>query len=305
MHLRHGSYVLHHAFGDVNCFDIAAQPCFTESMIAFFLIVLPFLLQLFVLSLVAHKLNDLLYRRLGKFLYLVFMIPGVMVHELSHFAGCLVTFTRVTGLHLFDPHEEAPGTIVLGRVEHVQPRTWFASVLIGSAPFFGGSLVLWLLLRWFVPDITQNTNFSALTLSGGSIIALLREFGNFWGSLLSSLDWGTWQTYLFLYLVLAVGSHLVPSSTDRKNMLWALIGGVVLLVLAVWLAVFIGPNAQTTLLGWIAQTVGALSVLLSYALCLVLLAAIFLGGLSVLIGWLRKRTPKNDPRVIPPPQNPL
>mgnify|MGYP001591228478 CR=1 FL=1 len=274
-------------------------------MTAFFLILLPFVLQLLVLSFFAGFVNNLLYRRLGKFLYLLFMVPGVVVHELSHFAGCLITFTRVTGLHLFDPHEEAPGTIVLGHVEHVHPHTWLASVLIGSAPFFGGSLVLWLFLRWFVPGVAESANFSALTLSGGSIIAMLREFGSFWISLFSGLDWGTWQAYLFLYLVLAVGSHLVPSSTDRKNMLWALIGLVMLFVLAVLLAGDIGANAQTTLLGWIAQTVGALSVLLSYALCLVLLAAIILGGLSALIGWLRKRGQKNDPGIIPPPQNPL
>lgn len=271
-------------------------------MITLLLILLPFFIQLTVLSVSAHRLNDLLYRGLGKFLYLVFMIPGVMVHELSHLIGCWITLTRVIGIHLFDPHEESPGSLVLGRIEHVQAKTWLASVIIGSAPFFGGSAALWLFLTWLVPGAAHAAGFSYVTATGSEFATLIHMYGLFLTAFLSHLDWHSWQTYLYFYFVLAIGSHLVPSPVDRQHMSWALIGLTFLLLLTTWLTGLVGVDTQQTFLTWIGKGIGSTSVILSYALCLVLFAAVILGGLSLFVGWLRRR--KQNTTGIIPPQTP-
>ncbi len=252
---------------------------------------LPFTLQLVILSFAVRYVNRTLLSMLGKGLYLLLTMPGVVVHELSHLAACWVTFTRVYAVHLFDPHEEAPGSLTLGWVEHAQPSTWFATVLIGSAPFFGGSAVLWLLLYFFFPASLQNIAFSPVASGADSLGELMRQFGMFVGGLGQALNWTHWTTYLFFYLVLAISSHLVPSTPDMRTMLWALVGVVLLIALALWVSGRVGDAWQNAFVAWIATTVGVLSVLVSYGLGFVLLLAAVLVIVRMLANALRHRQP--------------
>src|SRR5260221_628721 len=110
----------------------------------------PLIVQLVLLSVLGGAVNRSAYRSFGKGIYLLLMCPGVIVHELSHLVGCLVTGTKVRQVRLFAPRDEG-GSLVLGEVEHDRPRSAIARTIVAGAPFFGGAAAILLLTRLFLP----------------------------------------------------------------------------------------------------------------------------------------------------------
>ena len=247
-------------------------------MTVLLLLFVPLALQLAAIYALSGYANSVLFRRLGRTLYLLMMWPGVVVHELSHLFACMVTFTKVVEVKLFAPHEESPGTLVMGYVRHAQPGNPVSAALISGAPFFGGAAALWLAMRFFSPAAGAGV-FTALSLpsSGQELVAsaihLIGQFAAFFVSLAGSLDLHSWTTYVFFYLVLVLSSHIAPSRPDMLHALAGVVGMGVLawIFIAVggWFGLTVPAGSLTAVSSWL----GSVTVLLSYGMAFCLLLA--------------------------------
>ena len=226
-------------------------------MLPILLLFAPLIVQLAAIYVLSGYVNRVLYRRLGKTLYLLIMWPGVIVHELSHLVACLLTATKVFEVKLFAPHEESPGTLVLGYVRHAQPRGPVSATLIGAAPFFGGAAALWISLKVFFPTFVATGFFT--------LEAFL--------SLVARFDWSSWTTYVFLYLVLVLSCHIAPSKPDIVSSLKGVVGLLVLAWLFVAVDRYFALSAAAAAVAWASGHIGSVNVLLSYGLAFTLILA--------------------------------
>lgn len=172
---------------------------------------------------------------------------GTPIHELSHALMCAVFQHDIVEMELFKPDRKNGR---LGYVSHTYQRgNWYQEIgnfFIGVAPLLGGTTVLLALLMIFFPDVAR-----AALLSASPELPLWQQVG----SSLTGLFKGLFdpanligiRLWLFLYLVICVGSHMAPSMSDYQG---ATKGGFMLLVLLIIssLAVaFLGPETSTML----------------------------------------------------------
>jgi hypothetical protein len=167
---------------------------------------------------------------------------GTPVHEASHWLVGKLCGLEITEVKLFSPDER---TGVLGYVKYVVPELKpsqlhkvVGTFLTGMAPLFGGTLVI--LLAWVVlihPEADgrygrEIQEFMQLAATGAP-----QEVATGFKELQESVYGAVFahgpkhpQSWIFLYIALAVGAHLAPSRADLQG---GLVGFVVLLVLAI------------------------------------------------------------------------
>ena len=148
---------------------------------------------------------------------------GTPVHELSHVVMCLVFRHRIDDVSLFEPDPESGR---LGYVRHSwRVGNWYeelGNVFIGLAPLIGGSATLLGLLWIFYPDtfagpVVATINTGGVTPVSATLGAILTEV---WGLVTQLLQWSNLTTvkfWVFVYLVLCVGSHMAPSWSDYRG----------------------------------------------------------------------------------------
>lgn len=251
----------------------------------------PLCIQLVLLYGLSSTVNRVAFQRLGKGLYLLVMWPGVIVHELSHLAGCLLTRTRVREVHLFSPREEGPGSLVLGFVTHDKTSNPIATFIVSAAPFFGGATALALILRLAAPDSLANAVAPAAVLAdpAAAVQETLRAYAGFVATLYRSLDWGSWTSWLAAFLLFSVSAHVAPSRHDMKYALGGAAGMAVVIAAFVWAAGRYTPGVAASAAAWTAKAVTVTGVLLGYGLACVATAAILLLAVSSLMDALRGR----------------
>jgi hypothetical protein len=185
------------------------------------------------LALALHYLAGFVQRRayagLGRTLYLVlFGWLGTSLHELGHALFCLIFGHKIVEMRLFDPD---PQTGVLGYVKHsFNPRNPYQVVgnfFIGVGPILLGTAVTSLLARLLLgAEFLNPPGGLSLAAGFGSWEMFGHLAGNIWlstrGILEGLLSWQSlaqWQTWLFVYLVFAIGSSLTLSPSDLKGAL--------------------------------------------------------------------------------------
>ena len=144
-------------------------------------------------------------RKAAFYMYAVILLPGVFLHELSHWVMAnllwVPTYRFSVRPRLFDD-----GTFVLGYVESstrsrngvpVGPVRW---TLIGVAPLLFGIAAI-LMIGFFVFDIGQ---VQLAVMSEGNFTAAL-------DAIFETPYWGIW-----LYLLFAISNAMMPSKPDRQ-----------------------------------------------------------------------------------------
>lgn len=147
-------------------------------------------------------------------LFSVLFLPGVFLHEFSHFVMAKLLFVRTGGFSII-PHPLPDGRLQLGYVE-TEKTDPVRDSLIGLAPLIAGSLFvayaginrLHLQTLW---DVLRNGQFELFWL-GLTYLPQVKDFP------------------LWFYLTFAVSSTMMPSATDRHA--WAMLG--------LWVAVLVG-----------------------------------------------------------------
>jgi hypothetical protein len=254
-----------------------------ETVLQVLYLLCPFLL----VGLILHGLERLVQRCLarhfgwGSILWTGWL--GTPVHEMSHAALCLVFGHRIEEMALFKPDRQ---TGRMGYVNHswnpANPYAVAGNFFIGIAPLVGGALVLFLFLWIFYPEAARGTVSETRllnALSAGAFLpagkAVLSIVTSVLGNVVTTSHLATWQFWLFLYLVLCVGSHLAPSPADYRG---ARRGALLLLVLLLgfnWAFLAFGGEP-----GWVTQ---ACTRLLGPALALFVIALVLNSLVALLV----------------------
>lgn len=187
-------------------------------MIGIINLFLPLIVQVFILYFLSILLDRLVIRRLGRGWYLATMWPGVVIHEMSHAVGCLLTFTKIYKINLFKPDGDT-----LGSVEHANVKNPITRIIISTAPLFGVTAVMWALTILFFNDF-YNVQVGGLQIALHNFVSFqdffsfsteyFLQYWNFFKELIVNIDFANWQTYVYLYLMLTLSSHAAPSKKD-------------------------------------------------------------------------------------------
>jgi hypothetical protein len=131
-------------------------------------------------------------------LYFLLILPGVLVHELSHAAAAWLLRVRIRRLSIGLQRRGKSQGVVLGSVEIAATDPIRAS-LIGLAPLtVGCALILAISNRILGIEILS-------TVGGPGL----------WHDL--NTIYGTPDFWLWIYLVLTIGNAMLPSAADRQS----------------------------------------------------------------------------------------
>lgn len=155
------------------------------------------LVFLLVLSFI---LNKILEKILTGKKYHYFLIPGIMVHELSHALACRLAGAKIREINFLSKNG--------GYVKYNSPKIpILGELLINFAPILGGAGIL-LFFFWLLNLDYRQPN------------------------LLS------WQFWLFTYLAISIIICLTPSKQDLKNSLTGILIIFILLLIIYFLGFF-------------------------------------------------------------------
>ncbi len=164
-------------------------------------------------------------------LFSIIFLPGVMLHELSHYLIARLLGVQTASFSLI-PQLLPNGRLQLGYVETVR-SDFFRDSLIGAAPLIaGGSVVAWLAVTRLdlIPlwDTFRNGQFNLFWLG----LTLLPQAPDF---------------PLWFYLLFTISSTMLPSPSDRHAWLplgvtvVALIGAAILAGAGPWMLQNVAP----------------------------------------------------------------
>lgn len=177
------------------------------------------------------------------------LLPGTMVHEFSHWVMAKLLGLK-TGRFRIAPDFKGK-EVILGSVE-IQKTNAFADSLVGLAPFIGGTLVL-LAIGYLAFDM------EALVSAWEG-----REWRRTLGLAVDMLQ--VPDSWLWLYLVVAVSNAMMPSPSDRAS--WRLVLMYLGLVIGVLLVLGWLPALPDT---WIDVIIaGVRSLIYAFAMTLVI-----------------------------------
>lgn len=197
------------------------------------------LVTLTVVRLFWHLFGD---ARLAFLLYALLILPGTVVHEMSHWLVARLLGVRAQRPVLLPRKIKAQGPVTLGHVMIAHTDVVRRS-LIGGAPFLVGSALVALIARqaFGLDEPTQVLigTEGALKTAGallGSVGDIIRARSDAW---------------LYLYLLFAISNGMLPSSSDREA--WPWVAFLALLLFAAT-SLFVGvPEFPLTLMLWSVQ----------------------------------------------------
>ena len=196
--------------------------------------------------------------RRALFAYAMLFLPGVALHEASHWLVARMLAVRATSFSLL-PKVTRNGTMRLGyvQIEAVDP---VRAALIGAAPLVAGTLALGALGTSLL-----GLDRLAAAAAGGRPQALAEALA----ATTSVPWWGLW-----FYLAVVVSNTMLPSRSDRAAWGWVLLAAALLAVGVLLLgwgesAVRVIAAPAGALLGYLAGAftlTAALDVLLGFPL---------------------------------------
>jgi hypothetical protein len=193
-------------------------------------------LLLLVQRLVQHTVQQLLFLLTGRvewalFLYAVLLLPGVLLHEGSHWLAAKMLRIRTGRVSLW-PRLQSDRILRLGYVE-TERVDFLRSSLVGVAPLIAGILALLLLGQ----RVMQLDVLGLAVLSGEFDVARA----------LAAQTLGVPLAALWIYLVFAVSNSMFPSASDRRS--WPWVGLVLSLLVVLMLITGVGE--------WVVHAAGA------------------------------------------------
>jgi hypothetical protein len=228
------------------------------------------LLLLLVQRLVQHTVQQLLFLLTGRlewalFLYALLLLPGVILHEGSHWVAAKL-LRMGTGRVSLWPKLQRDHTLRLGYVE-TERVDFLRSSLVGAAPLVAGILAL-----LFLGQRMLQIDALGLALAAG-------DYGA--AATLARQSIGVPLAALWIYLVFAVSNSMFPSASDRRS--WPWVGLVLGLFLVLTLVTGVAEwlvNAAGAPAARIAQTV-ALAFTMTIAVDVALLPVLVLLRLAL------------------------
>ncbi len=207
--------------------------------------------------------------------------PGTAIHELSHTAACFATLAPVESVVLF----RLDGS---GEVKHQPSKLGkLGDMVIAIAPVGGGLLALWL-----INHLLGNPLAWAGTIKGDGAESPMFIPTLYWIAwldiklTLAHADWGSWRTWLMIYLSVSIAMTLMPSPQDFRN---AAVGiGIVVLAVVLWVLIshLLGATTTGPVGAFLTMLLGYGHVVL-YCYALGFLVMLILFGVSRLFGMIK------------------
>lgn len=236
------------------------------------------LLLAFVQNYISSYNERLGYRIMGRKLYYFFVASiGVPVHELGHAFFALIFRHKITDMKLFDP--KAPNGS-LGHVNHsYNKKSLYQNVgnfFIGIGPVILGSLILYTLATLLFNFSAGGVEENGQVTSGQAALI----FNKGWALIAAIFTSGSFlKSFLFLYLVFAIGSNITLSKADirgaKKGFGFLMLFLFILHFATLWLSD--SPGAITS---FFAGLVSGFTIILGVAILLNLLFSLLLTVVS-------------------------
>jgi hypothetical protein len=205
------------------------------------------------------------------YLYFALILPGVVVHELSHWLAALLLGVPAS-LPKIGPQQrggQRRGRVVLGSVQTAKVDP-LRSSLIGLAPLLSGSALIFI-IGWSVlgvEELRQAQGLAAFLAGLGDLL----HVPDFW---------------LWLYLIFALSSAMLPSEVDIQPLRPVLI--FIGLVTAVMLIVAGVPSVSPSVVAGVSAFAGYLASAFGLTLAVDALFMLVIGLLELLTRWLQGR----------------
>ncbi len=176
---------------------------------------------------------------------------GVPIHELGHAIFCIPFGHRITDIKLFSPNS-SDGS--LGYVNHSynpnNPWHKIGNFFIGFGPILFGSFIIYLLIRYIVPDnsiileLSKNRPIDLSSFAGikDQFIQIYVGGKQVVENLFSSENIRSWEFWVFLYAAMCIASHMELSPPDLKGVLSGIISIFVLLIVINAISLFFNIN---------------------------------------------------------------
>jgi hypothetical protein len=214
----------------------------------------------------------LLFGRPGAafWLYLLVMLPGVLLHEVSHWLVARLLGLATGGLSI-GPRQSANGRWQLGAIE-IERSDPLRDSLVGLAPLVAGAAVV-----VAIPHVVFGLQMVGLAQAGS--LSLPRAAAQ----VLTTPD-----SLLWLYLLFAVSNSMLPSPADRHS--WGVLVIYIALLAGAAYAVFGLPSLPASLLDALARSLDALVLAFSLTATVDLLFVGLIAGTELAVGRLMGRT---------------
>lgn len=221
---------------------------------------------------ITHSLQELSLRWVGDpqvalIFYFVLVLPGVVIHELSHWLMATLLGVRVSKFRLGPVRKGRSKRVSLGsvRVGKVDP---LRASLIGLAPLLGASAVILL-----IGNLVLDVGGLAASIAGGGPEALLAA----WQEATQVPD-----CWLWLYLIFAISNAMLPSESDMSAV------RPVLIFLGVAAAIFLVVGGVPSIPLGVREAVNAVAGYLASAFGLTLAVdALFILVIALLL-WVTR-----------------
>jgi len=201
-------------------------------------------------------------------LYFFVVLPGVVIHELSHWLVALVLGVRVRKLRIGPVRKGRGRRVSLGSVQvgNVDP---LRASLIGLAPLIGGTAVILL-----IGNLLLGVDALAEAVAGLGLEGILPWLGQ----VVRVPD-----VWIWLYLIFAISNAMLPSDSDMAAMRPVLIflGIVAVLVLVI--------GGVPAIPAKVVRIVNALASYLASALVATLAADLVFMVVIGALTWLTRR----------------
>jgi hypothetical protein len=200
------------------------------------------------------------------YVYFVLLLPGTLLHELSHWLTARLLGVRTAGITLRPrvgrDNKAQFGSVTIGRTDPIRES------LIGVAPLLIGSAVVVAIAAWHLRPLPLASSPIELL----DILAALVRVPDAW---------------LWLYIMLAISNAMLPSASDRQSWHWAAL--IIALIIASAYLLGIGEQIPATAFTPLQHGIAYLAtVFISTALLDVLLGSI-LWTMEEIAGWLLGR----------------
>jgi len=248
----------------------------------------PLILQVAALYFATRQACSRLVKAFGWRALLLISWIGTPVHELSHALVVLLLGGKLKEVSLFSANS---ATGELGSVSYTfKSSAPIRRTVVALAPLVGGTAVLLAVTRLLFPDVMslaweQKLAFSKdslLELPLGLASALGENFVGLVKALTSRAVVSRWQTWLWVYLVVCIGTRLSPSRVDFKH-IWkffaiaipvCFLAGLLLVTMKNHYGTIRGPLGAARYKGVIAKSMMTVNSCFSLTLLLCLSAAL-------------------------------
>jgi hypothetical protein len=202
----------------------------------------PGLLLTIVLNYETRFVQKLALNTIGLRWYLaLFGWLGTIVHELGHAIFCIIFGHKITDMNLFQPDSD---TGTLGYVRHSYVRTnvyqLTGNFFIGIGPILLGTGIIFLLSFWLlhlnISDLGGFSSYSSSQINSWDTLknisqSVWNSSGQLFAGIFSWQHLSSWQLYVFIYLVFAIGSSITLSPPDIK----AALGGFIVIIILLFI----------------------------------------------------------------------